>query len=98
MGGRSGAAVGLVLAGVIIGEGASAGAANDVAVTVHGEDYARLEGSEWERVKKEVEQVYRAAGVALRWAGPLRVPKQDWPPDGVPRVAIAIVNLETPFG
>jgi hypothetical protein len=90
------AAVGLVLVGV-------AGSsdfinANAVVVTIHVEDFARIAADDWAVVKTEVEQIYETAGITLNWSGPIRTPQREWPRDGVRRVALAIINIEVPFG
>jgi hypothetical protein len=89
------AVVGLVLVGVAGASGPVR--AEDAAIAVHVEDYARIPGEDRAVVQREVEQIYANAGVTVSWAGPLRVPQHEWPRDGVRRVALAIVNIEAPF-
>jgi hypothetical protein len=71
--------------------------ASDLRVTVHLENYARVPASEWARVRREIEGIYRAAGITLGWAGPLLKPAAEVPPDGVRRVAMVLVNIQEPF-
>ena len=93
-----GTAVALVFAAVLVGgRTAFADDSNDLVVTVHIEDYARLGAPEWARVKQTVADIFSEAGVSLIWAGPLRVPVQDWPQDGMSRVAVVITNIQAPF-
>jgi hypothetical protein len=93
-----GMAVTVVFAAVlVVGRTASAADSKDVVVTVHVEDYACIGAPEWIRVKQMVEDIFSEAGVWLSWAGPLRAPVQDWPLDGMSRVAVVITNIQSPF-
>ena len=71
--------------------------ADDVSLTVHVENYVSLPASDWAIVQREVEEIYRVAGIALTWAGPLRVPMAEAPKDGVRRVALVLVHIRQPF-
>ena len=91
--------VAVVLAGVCVaGRTACAGETQDVTVTVHVEDYAHIAAQDWARVRQMVGQIFAGGRVTVRWAGALHVPKQDWPRDGLSRVAVVITNIEAPFG
>ena len=81
----------------VLGTVRSAAAQEAMTVMVHVEDYAHLSELEWERTKAVVGDIFGQAGVSLRWAGPLRVPKQDWPQDGRYRVALVIANVGGSF-
>lgn len=92
-------AVAVALAGVCVaGRPAAACEAQDVTVTVHVEDYAGIGAQDWARVRQLVGQIFASGRVTLSWAGALRVPKQDWPRDGVYRIAVVMTNIDAPLG
>jgi hypothetical protein len=95
MAGRRSLVAGVALAGVL--GGVPVDGRDDVAVTVHAENYAAVPPGDWDLVTREVEDIYRAAGVTLKWAGPLRVPMREVPRDGVRRVALVVLNIQEPF-
>ena len=84
----------MVLAGAL---GVPAIGADEVGVTVHVENYASVPAGEWAMAQREVEEIYRAAGIALQWAGPLRVPMDEVPRDGIRRVALVLAHIREPF-
>lgn len=92
--GQLGAAV--VLAGMV--GGLLPVSADGLQVTVHVENYARVPPGDWEIVQRQIDDIYRAAGITLVWAGPLRIPMSQIPRDGVRRLALVIVNILEPFG
>jgi hypothetical protein len=75
----------------------TADAAQDATVVVHLEDHARVPPRDLEAVQKEADRIFRAAGVTVSWANPLRTTIADASQGGPPRVALVMVNLQTPF-
>jgi len=84
----------MVLAGTL---GVPAVEAHEVSVTVHVENYASVPAGDWAVVQREIEETYRAAGIALTWSGPLRVPMNEVSRDGIRRVALVLVHIREPF-
>jgi hypothetical protein len=76
---------------------ASPSSAGEVRVTVHVENHARVPATDWEVIQREIEGVYRPAGITLTWAGPLFVPSSEVPRDDIRRVAVVLVNIQEPF-
>jgi len=71
--------------------------ADGMRITVHLENYARVPAADWVVVRRDIEDIYRAAGITLTWAGPLLKPVAEVPRDGVRRVAVVLVNIQQPF-
>lgn len=92
---RSLVVAGVALAGVL--GGVPVDGRDEVAVRVHVENYAAVPPDDWDLVKREVNDIYRSAGVTVEWAGPLRVPMREVPRDGVRRVALVVLNIQEPF-
>jgi hypothetical protein len=70
---------------------------DEMRVTVHVENHARVPAGDWEAVQREIENIYRRTGITLTWAGPLLIPFSEVPRDGVRRVAVVVVNIQQPF-
>jgi hypothetical protein len=85
------------LAGMLVWAPTASGSGDEVRVTVHVENHARVAAAEWGVVQREIEDIYRRTGITLTWAGPLLVPFSEVPKDGVRRVAVVLVNIQEPF-
>lgn len=87
------------LTAVLMGmAGSSRSAAlQDPTVVVHLDDQLRLPSEDRRVVLGEVERIFHGAGVRISWAGALRRPVRDLPPDGRRHVALAIINLQGSF-
>jgi hypothetical protein len=91
------AAGGAALAAVLFGLPAASTAGQDSIIVVHLEDQTRILPDDLEIIRKHVNDIFHAAGVAVSWAGPLQRPVSDLSCDGVRRVAVSIINIQQPF-
>ena len=91
------AAGGAALAAVLFGLPAPSTACQDSIIVVHLEDQTRLLPDDLEVIRKNVNDIFHAAGVTLSWAGPLQRPVSDVSCDGVRRVAVSVINIQQPF-
>ena len=92
---RSLVVAGVALAGVL--GGLPVDGRDEVAVTVHVENYAAVPPEDWDLVTREVDDIFRSGGITLKWEGALRVPMREVPRDGVRRMALVVLDIQEPF-
>lgn len=90
-------AAGAALVVLLVTSPAASDAGQDSKLVVHLDDHVRLPAKDLGAVKRNVDDIFRAADVAVSWAGPLRRPVSESSCDGLRHVAVAIINIQTPF-
>jgi hypothetical protein len=90
-------AAGAALAVSLVGSPKGAEASPDSTLVVHVEDHARLPEEDLQTVKREVDDIFRSAGIIMSWARPLHRPVGDLPCDGRRHLAVAFINILTPL-
>lgn len=94
---RGFAAVAAVLAAALVDVSAASGGDREPTIIAHLEDQTRLPADALDIIRQHVNEIFHSAGVNVSWAGPLQRPVSDVSCDGVPRVAVSIINIQKPF-